>query len=664
MYAQKSGKSTSKSSGQDIKAWMVNEDFSAETSTIPDTLSNGFQITSTPAYIHTIASEWLGNMGLPSQSAIFSQRHSTDIAGDFLFRHAYYDHYLSTNRVYFFNTKRPYSNLSYATGGLTHHAEDHLTGRFSINATPNLNFGLFADYVYGRGTYDKQGTDNLNGYLNGSYKGEKYAISFIAGLNNFRNFENGGIDYSNNIDIDAPYNINTRLYNAWSIYRSFYFWVNQQYNIGYNEVDPNDSDKSQFIPVMTIGYSAKFEKSTKKYLEKSITPGFYEQLGQYPNYSNKMTADSVGNYFFKNVISLTLNEGFQKWAIFGLRAFAEIDVDKNRMLKPDSIPLSLNIDSVKNLKADSLYRHNTDVLVAVGGELFKRKGNTTYGVTGKVFLMGRKYYDLQEQKNKQKELAYQITGDFNTSWRIGVKDSTLRMYLSAEGDVRSTQPSYFTEHYYSNHFAWENNFRNTFSAKAYGKISIPYKYCDFSIGAGWQGLKNYIYFNHQALPTQDTQNFIQVISADAKLNLSAWLLHWDNQVSYQLSTHPDILPLPSISVYSNFYLKALIFKYLTVQVGVDCRYNTAYYANQYMPATGQFYLQDTSLDQNNQSKGILVGNYPLLNVYLNLHLKQFRFFVMYYNLSEAFMPPTYYTVPYYPLNPGMFKCGLSWNFYD
>ncbi|MED9995303.1 MAG: putative porin [Paludibacteraceae bacterium] len=654
MYAQNATSTKKTASGQSIKAWHVNEDFSAETSTIPDTLSAGFQITSTPAYINTIASEWLGNMGLPSQSAIFHQRHSTDMAGDFLFRHAYYDHYISTDRVYFFNTKRPYSNLSYATGGLTDHAEDHLTGRFSINATPDLNFGLFADYVYSWGTYDRQSTDNLNGYLNGSYKGEKYAISFIAGLNNFRNYENGGIDYNQDITVSDPYNVPTRLSSAWSIYRSFYFWVNQQYNIGYQKVDPDDSEISEFVPVMTIGYTAKFEKSTKKYLEKYITPGFYEQPNQFPNYSNVMSADSVGNYFFKNVVSFTLNEGFQKWAIFGLRAFAEIDMDKNRLLKADPDPISLNIDSVGNLKADSLYRHNTDVLVAVGGELFKRKGNTTYGVKGKVFLLGRTDYNPIEDKKTQKELAYEITGDFNSSWRIGSKDSTLRMYLNANGHIKSTQPSYFSEHYYSNHFAWENSFKNTFSAGAYGSIGIPYKYCDFSIGAGWQGLKNYIYFNHEALPTQDTQHFIQVISADVKLNLSAWLLHWDNQVSYQLSTNKDILPLPTLSLYSNFYLKALLFKHLTVQVGVDCRYNTAYYANAYMPATGQFYLQDK----------VKVGNYPLLNVYLNMHLKQFRFFVMFYNLSSAFMSPSYYTIPYYPLNPGIFKCGLSWNFYD
>ena len=624
LYAQNDSiRTTPLTSGEGVKAWFINEDFAAETATEPDTLSEGFQITSTPAYNRTIASEWLGNMGLPSQSAIFADRHSTNIAGDFLFRHTYYDHYLSTDRVYFFNTLKPYSNLSYATGGLTHHGEDHLTGRFSINANQRLNFGLYADYVYGRGSFYKQSSDDLNGYINGSYRDKKWNVYFIAGLNNFRNFENGGIlndSYLGNIA--DPYDIPVKLSNAWSIYKSFYLYANGQYHLGYEQEDPNDSEKTNFIPAMTIGYSVKYENSQKKYLETAITEGYY----QHNYYSNTVSSDTAANHFLKNVISFTMNEGFQKWAIFGVRAYAEIDMDRNmRMI------------------ADSTYAYNTEALVAVGGELFKRKGHTTYGVNGKVFLLGR-----------DQRLAFDVTGDFNSSWNISKKDN-LRMFLNAEGHIKSTNPSYFTEHYYSNHFIWENQFDNTWSARAYGKIGIPYKYCDFSIGAGWQGLKNYIYFDHNALPAQDKDHFIQIISGDVKLNLSVWWLHWDNQVSVQYSTQPDILPLPLISAYSNFYLKTKFFKQLlTFQLGVDCRYNTAYYANAYMPATGQFHLQNTTL----------VGNYPLMNVYLNLHLKQFRFFVMYYNLSQTFMTPTYYSVPHYPLNPGMIKCGLSWNFYD
>ena len=74
-----------------------------------------------------------------------------------------------------------------------------------------------------------------------------------------------------------------------------------------------------------------------------------------------------------------------------------------------------------------------------------------------------------------------------------------------------------------------------------------------------------------------------------------------------------------------------------------------------MPATGQFY--------NQQEK--LIGNYPEMNVYLNFHLKRVRFYLAYMNFNRGlFGGDTYFNVPHYPLNPGMFKFGLSWTFYD
>ena len=609
--------------GEGTIAWRVSEDFADETQCSPDTATLNFQEFTTPVYKNTIASEWLGNLGLPSQSAIFYQRKETDYTGDFLFKHTFYDQYLGPNQALFYNTKRPYSNITYTSGGLTDHEEDHLTAGLSINATSKLNFGIFADYKYGRGSYYNQSTDDLNGYINGSYRSQKYSIYFIAGLNNHKQFENGGLLNDSLIKtVDEANNIPVKLSNTWSEYKSFYFWVNQQYNIGYDKTDQNDSEKTEFVPLMTIGYSTKYEYNRKKYYERSITSGYYENNF----YSDSFSKDTCSQHFFKNVVSLTFNEGYKKWMLFGLRAFVEADFEQNRFQIADTL----------------LYAHHDQALVSVGGEIFKRKGNTQYGALGKVLLLGR-----------DNRMAFDITGDFST--KIKLKED-LNLHINALGHFKSTNPSYFTEHYYSNHYIWENHFNNTWSARGYGEIGIPYKYCDLKIGAGWQGLKNYIYFDKNAMPTQDNEHFIQIINADLQLNLSAWLLHWDNKVSFQYVNEPSILPLPMLSAYSNFYFRHSFLKdgIFTLQIGVDCRFNTAYYANAYMPATGIFHLQDETL----------VGNYPLMNAYVNMHLKQFRVYLMCYNFSGAFMEPTYFAVPGYPLNPIMFKFGLSWNFYD
>jgi hypothetical protein len=91
-----------------------------------------------------------------------------------------------------------------------------------------------------------------------------------------------------------------------------------------------------------------------------------------------------------------------------------------------------------------------------------------------------------------------------------------------------------------------------------------------------------------------------------------------------------------------------------MQVGVDMRYHTAYYAPSYMPATGQFHVQSDWM----------IGNYPVMNVYLNAHLKRTRFFVQYYHVNQLFMKGDYYSMPFYPIYPAILKIGLTWNFYD
>ena len=633
--------------GEGTIAWKVSEDFADETQCSPDTATLDFHEYTTPVYRNTLASEWLGNLGLPSQSAIFYQRKETDYTGDFLFKHSFYDQYLGPNNAFFYNTKRPYSNITYLSGGLKDQEEDHLIANLSMNATSKLNFGIFADYKYGRGSYYNQSTDDLSGYINGSYRGDKYSIYFIAGLNNYKQFENGGLLNDQLIStVDDAANIPVKLSNTWSEYKSFYFWVNQQFHIGENKIDPNDSEKKDFIPLMTIGYTTKYEYSRKKYYERSIPTdsinlSYYKSIYDNNYYSRTATLDTCAQHFFKNVVSITFNEGYKDWMVFSLRAFAEADFEQNRFIT-DS--LGINVENSILGWNDTLCgkSYHNQALVSVGGELFKRKGNTQYGVLGKVLVLGR-----------DNRMAFDVSGDFST--KIKLKDD-LHLNISALGHIKNLNPSFYTEHYYSNHFVWENQFNNTWSARGYAEIGIPYKYCNFKIGAGWQGLKNYIYFNKQAMPTQDNEHFIQIINADLQLNLSAWLLHWDNKVSFQYVNEPSILPLPMISAYSNFYFRHSFLKndILTVQIGVDCRFNTAYYANAYMPATGVFYLQDETL----------VGNYPLMNAYVNLHLKQFRVYLMCYNLSAAFMEPTYFTVPHYPLNPIMFKFGLSWNFYD
>ena len=59
-----------------------------------------------------------------------------------------------------------------------------------------------------------------------------------------------------------------------------------------------------------------------------------------------------------------------------------------------------------------------------------------------------------------------------------------------------------------------------------------------------------------------------------------------------------------------------------------------------------------------------LGGYPLVNGYVNLHLKRTRIFLQMYNLVQGTGKRSYFLAPHYPLNPRILKVGLSWNFFD
>jgi hypothetical protein len=118
--------------------------------------------------------------------------------------------------------------------------------------------------------------------------------------------------------------------------------------------------------------------------------------------------------------------------------------------------------------------------------------------------------------------------------------------------------------------------------------------------------------------------------------------------------------LPLFSGFNSTYLDFTLFKVLQLQFGADLYYNTKYYANSYMPATGVFYTQNT----------MLIGDYPYVDVFANAKLKRLRFFIKYERASNlpsdiSEISKTYgYFIPSYPYNPGIVKYGLSWTFYD
>ena len=273
----------------------------------------------------------------------------------------------------------------------------------------------------------------------------------------------------------------------------------------------------------------------------------------------------------------------------------------------------------------------------IGGELYKRQGSIlTYNARGELSIVGD---DVGE---------FRLTGELQTRFNLFNKELSLK----ANGHIKNVTPAFFQRHFYSRYFWWENKLKNTKQVYVGGEAKI--EATKTTLSAGVESIENYVFFNAEGVPQQSNNN-IQVVTARVKQDFHYKAFGWENEVAYQLSSEEAELPLPKITAYSNIYLATKLAKVLTVQVGADAHYFTEYDAPYYEPATQQFQLQRKGHEMK-------VGNYPLVNAYINFHLKQTRFFLMMYNISTLFTDPNYFSLANYPLNPMHLKFGISVNF--
>ena len=596
-----------------VKTWQISDRLATADSIPVDTIHQNYQI-SNPIDRFSIANSFNGNLGSPIQSKLYFDRPEIT---DFIFSNAYFPYIMNVKSATFYNTKTPYSNIDYNTGGTTFRDEDHIKFLFTANANKKLNFGTTLDYIYATGEYKNQSSKRFSGSLFGSYLGKHYSATGFLATNNMSNFENGGIKDSVLINPNglATKDIQTRML-GYSNYKQNQIYYNHQYSVGFERAVRinEDSVRMDYIPVTRFAHTIKLDDVRKRYYEPTTDTVFYKKT----YFPKTQTNDSSALQTLTNTVSISLVEEFNKWMPFGLTAFAENEIQRYTFNKDTLI--------------DKMYQSTTKI----GGVLSKQRGqNFKYNILGELSLIGYKAGNFRLEGN---------VGGFFKLWKDSIS-------LVANGFVKNESASYYLQHYESNHFKWNNDFSNIYRTHIGGTFSIPTRL--FSLNVNVENVTKYIYFNSDALPTQYSGN-IQILAANLKQNFHVGKFWLENNVVYQLSSQQSLLPLPALTLYHNLYYDDVWFKVLSMQIGVNVRYHSAYYAPSYMPATGQFY---------NQSK-IMIGNYPVMNAYLNFHLKRTRFFFEYYHVNHLFMKGAYFSMPNYPIDPTITKIGVSWNFYD
>ena len=610
-----------------------------EPSTIDTLLLNYYRL-SIPSEVSD-AYATTGNLGAEGLNLIFFDRQPMS---DFFFKDALYHWMPAESKMKFYNTRIPMTLLSYNTGGGRDNAQDRLSGVFSGNINKRAQIGALMDYLYSKGSYNNQATNDFTWGFSGSYIGDKYEFQGYFNHYNFLNKENGGI--TNDLYITDPTevqggsasiktkNIPTRLNNTHSRIIGSELYLNNRYKLGYYHEDrPDEGDtvpSRTYIPVSSIIWTLKYNDNKHILNVASNENNFWENS----YFSTARTHDKTSAWSLTNTVGISLLEGFNKWAKAGLSAFATYRINKY-IQTPDTVTGVLPLpEGITPNPYPNIAPKGTENFLWIGGQLTKQQGKIlNYSATAQIGMVAR--------------AAGEVKLDGEVYTHIPLFGDTVT--ISGYGHFYNVAAPYFMNNYISNHFIWKNDFGKRRSLKAGGFIDIPFSRTHLDVGV--ENIQNHIYFNSDCLPTQYSGN-VQIISARLQQNFKFGVLNWENTITYQTSTQQSVIPLPKLAVYSNLYLLFRVAGVLHVQIGVDCDYYTKYKSVNYQPATMSFYNQNE----------VECGNYPFMNAYANMKLSKARFYIMYSHVNQGLFGSNYFSMPHYPLNPRRFQFGISVDF--
>ena len=613
-----------------IRQWTLSSDFTKEVAIPFDTVFSLFhRYRISDRYSSMNAT--LGNYGLPFYQLSFFDR-ITD-PDKYLYSN-YYPFMYTPDRTVFMDTQVPFTEAVWTFGAPRETSEQTFRVRHSQNINRYLNFGFIYDIIYSLGQYNYQRAEDHSFTFHTSYTGPKYKLYFAAGINNLISYENGGITGTDQLSLYTGRDIHIKMEPlnanpAIAVLKNRNILLVQRYKIGGNvTVDSTGKKSSGFLGLSgTFSHIMTWETNKRTYSDNDPVSGFYHTI--YLN--TNATFDSLYARSLKNTVRFDFTtDETRKFRLGGGVGIRNELLRFGQFTMPEyGAPFPV---------IAGIWKRGSNILV---GKLYNDIGGKfMWAADGELFLTGYRIGD------------FIINGKISKTfyWKKGMATWDLT------GDIMNRQPSFWYDRWSSNNFEWNNNMNKEFRIDLGTDFSFPARNTELRFN--YAIIDNYTDFDKYALPSQHTGG-LSVAAITARKEFRAWKFHLATDLLVQKSSNSDVLDLPLASVRSALFFEHLFrFKQtngrLNTQIGGEVFYHTPYYAYEWMPATGRFYRQDVTK----------IGDYPFINVFLNVKLKRTRIFVMYDHVNSGFMGYNYFMIPSYPQNIRMLRYGVAWTFYN
>ena len=593
-----------------------------------------------PHYHKRLGNNSVGGLGQASQEVNYFERNTSR---EFTFARPYEAYAYSLENVPFYNMKHPYIWMTYLESGQKRYREEHFEITASQNINPSTSFSVNYKARGAKGKYDRSRIKNQNTAVNFAHTGKRYSIHAAFLHNLIDQQESGGVVGEWAIAdtvFEMPSGVPMRLASAEAnnLYRNTSFFVKQSIGIPLQRMTEHDFSMADLSAVY-IGHLFEYNSWSKVYTDKYAT--YTDE--RYERNENGTFKSHTDTYYKEWLLNPETTRDSLAERIITNRLFVQAQPwDRNGVVGTIDGGIGLDLHTYSQFAL-------TDYLTGKYERVKKTAWFAYAGIDGKI----RKYVDWGASF-KLYPSGYR-GGDFDlrahAAFTAFIKG--MPFTLSGEFSQSSSSAGYWMDHWLSNHYMWQNDFGKENETRFNVAFTVP----DHGIELGfWQSVvTDKIYYGADCKPAQyDGAVSLTSIYAQKDFNIKG--LHLNHRVLVQMSTNNEVVPVPLVSAFLSYYYEFWVKRdVLRVQIGLDGRFNTSYYAQGYNPALSVFYNQ----------REVEVGNYPYVDAFVSAKWKRMRILFKYQHLNKGlFGNGEAFQIARYPLNPGMFKLGISWAFYD
>ena len=528
--------------------------------------------------------------------------------------------FLEANQIRYSSVATPVTELYFKT---VMKQGQNVDAFFALNLTPRLNFSIAYKGLRSEGRYVNQMSSTGSFRFTTSYntKNKRYFANTHFVSHDILNEENGGIVSNQDFESGDPAFINrdrleVYMTDARSFLKGKRIFLDHFFRVNSTEASNN------------LYVSHQFNYENKYFEFNQPTVGSFSNLRFGESYRNSGINDQTHYNKTYNKVGLTYeNTTLGKFQFFADDFFHNYYYSQILILEDRTIPSSIS------------QRINT-----IGGQYDYRKNKWT----GK-FLLSRSVTN-QSLSDLEAKMQY----DWNEDVQFSFQYQNMNKLPNVNHNLY--QSSYVS-------YNWSNDFKNEKINSVVVNAITPW----VEASVQYSTFNDHLYFADISSPEQialDQQivnpaqysGVINYLSVKASKEFTFWKLALDNTILYQKVDQSDaVLNVPEFLTRNTLYFSQEMFrKSLFFQTGVTFNYFTNYYANDYNPVIGEFFVQNKKE----------IGNFANMDFFFNARIQRTRIYLIAEHFNSSFSGYKYYSAPNTPYRDFMIRFGVVWNFFQ